>query len=444
MSLIWRAVSLSASAAIFLQLSSVVGAAPAVQSARLKALAAKIAASRDISYTSQAVLYSMPDSPASSKSMTYDTSVSMLRPAYISITASRGGKELLRTVDRPSGGVVYDSSGNRYVPLPPAKEWVSQLGDIGMASMSMSGLFPLAAVTSSLTGLVSKSPFAHGGEDSVTTANAVLHGKPVVVVTLYEKEGRARIATRVTLDGVSNLPEVIDISVNYQGRTIPVLHEQYSHFVLGSGTASAKDFGFAPPDSATKFTPPAEPAVLADGKTAPDFTATDIEGASVKLSDYAGKVVLIDFWATWCGPCQDLMPHVEDVAKAYVPKGVVVLGVNTWDDKDKFAAWVKARKKSDVSFVYDPAGQKGDASIAMSGYGVSGIPTEFVIGKDGKVVGSSVGDDTSEASVKSFLDSALAAPAPAPAPPVPTPQATPPTVAPTAPPVSPGNAKPGS
>ena len=67
---------------------------------------------------------------------------------------------------------------------------------------------------------------------------------------------------------------------------------------------------------------------FADGKPASDFSLRDINGATQTLSQYKGKVVLVNFWATWCGPCMVEMPHLEAMYKELGPKGLVVLGIS--------------------------------------------------------------------------------------------------------------------
>jgi thiol-disulfide isomerase/thioredoxin len=137
--------------------------------------------------------------------------------------------------------------------------------------------------------------------------------------------------------------------------------------------------------------------LVPDGTVAPNFTAHTPDGKAVKLSDYKGKVVILDFWATWCGPCMVSMPGLEKVYQQVKNKDVVVLSLNTWDDKDDFKAWVKENggTKYHFNFVRDPA--EGDregirkASIAKRLYSVPGIPTMYVIDKQGKIAGSFVG-----------------------------------------------------
>ena len=137
---------------------------------------------------------------------------------------------------------------------------------------------------------------------------------------------------------------------------------------------------------------PQRPPILANGKDAPDFVVTTPEGAEVKLADYKGKVVILDFWATWCGPCMRSMPHLEQVWKKVQSKNVVVLAVCVWDDKAAYDKWVPENKsKFTFPLLFDAAAKDNSKSIASAKYGVSGIPSTFVIGADGKVVEGIVG-----------------------------------------------------
>jgi peroxiredoxin len=125
---------------------------------------------------------------------------------------------------------------------------------------------------------------------------------------------------------------------------------------------------------------------LAPGKLAPNFTLKDTAGKDVNLSDFRGKVVVLDFWATWCGPCQRAMPHLQEVYEQVKDKNVVVLGVCVWDEKGAYDKWVDA-KKATYTFetLFDPAG-RGAESVASKLYAVKAIPTQYVIDRDGKIV----------------------------------------------------------
>ena len=137
--------------------------------------------------------------------------------------------------------------------------------------------------------------------------------------------------------------------------------------------------------------PTSEPALLATGTPAPDFTVQDKAGSPVKLSDYQGKVVVLDFWATWCGPCQQSLPHTNAVAKQFADKGVTVLAVCVSDTQAAFDAWLPKHPEYDaITFAIDPP-KEGARDVANRLYHVTGIPTQYVIGKDGKVLASFLG-----------------------------------------------------
>jgi thiol-disulfide isomerase/thioredoxin len=148
--------------------------------------------------------------------------------------------------------------------------------------------------------------------------------------------------------------------------------------------------------------------LLKVGAVAPDFVSNDPAGKKVNLSDFKGKVVVLDFWATWCGPCIASLPHTQEVAKQGKDQGVVVLAACTSDTRAAFDKWLKANqgKFPDIVFTSDPneRGSAGYAERASSKhYGVSGIPTQFVIGRDGKVVASIVGYSAGDSRLEAAL-----------------------------------------
>jgi peroxiredoxin len=148
--------------------------------------------------------------------------------------------------------------------------------------------------------------------------------------------------------------------------------------------------------TAASATEAAAPPLLGVGATAPDFSSFDPEGREVRLADYRGKVLILDFWATWCGPCVASMPHTQEIAAKYADQGVAVLAVCTGDKRKRFEDWVKLKAPAypSLRFTFDPHEQgtpaeKDRASFAL--YGVPAIPTQFIIDREGRIAGSTTG-----------------------------------------------------
>lgn len=164
------------------------------------------------------------------------------------------------------------------------------------------------------------------------------------------------------------------------------------------------------PGSTPAANAPAAPKqpLLAAGIAAPNFLSVDAAGKDVHLADYAGKIVVLDFWATWCGPCQQSLPHTQAMARELKNQDVVVLAVCTSDKREAFEKWVASNREkySDLVFTCDP-NEKGSATFGERAssalYHVSGIPTKFVIGRDGKVVASLVGYEDGDARTEAVL-----------------------------------------
>lgn len=162
---------------------------------------------------------------------------------------------------------------------------------------------------------------------------------------------------------------------------------------LGSGSgAMVEQDG---PDSVPKL----------EGKVAPGFTLVSLDGKKVSLSDYKGKPVLVNFWATWCGPCKLEIPWIEEFHQKYAAQGLVVLGVVAADQANKETIGKVSQKLGITYPVLLPS-----ESVETAYGGINFLPESFYVGRDGKVVIEAFGTDDGqggkdqiEANIKKLL-----------------------------------------
>ena len=118
------------------------------------------------------------------------------------------------------------------------------------------------------------------------------------------------------------------------------------------------------------------------GDIAPDFSLNDPDGKQIALSSLRGKYVLLDFWASWCGPCRKENPNVVRLYEQYKDKNFEIYGVSLDRDKD---AWIKAIKDDNLTWVHGSDLKYWSSDVAVQ-YGVNGIPATYLLDQEGRVV----------------------------------------------------------
>jgi thiol-disulfide isomerase/thioredoxin len=115
------------------------------------------------------------------------------------------------------------------------------------------------------------------------------------------------------------------------------------------------------------------------GAPAPEISVQTMTGKAVGLSDYRGKVVLLDVWASWCGPCKQELPMLDDIAKRLRADDVVVLAVSVDQERANVTKFLKARPHWALTIAHDPQGQVADR------FAPEKMPTSYVIDREGVI-----------------------------------------------------------
>ncbi|MEL7020659.1 MAG: redoxin domain-containing protein [Bacteroidota bacterium] len=141
-------------------------------------------------------------------------------------------------------------------------------------------------------------------------------------------------------------------------------------------------------------------AAFTVGGTPPDFTQPSPEGKAISLTDFRGKVTLIDFWASWCGPCRKENPNVVRMYEKYKDRGFEILGVSLDKTKDR---WIQAIEKDQLTWP-QVSDLKGWSNEVARTYGVTSIPQTVLLDKDGKIIARNLRGPTLEAKLAQIFE----------------------------------------
>lgn len=162
-----------------------------------------------------------------------------------------------------------------------------------------------------------------------------------------------------------------------------------------------KDFPETPAakDAATMLAAIKKQAEMAVGKVFPDFQEKDLEGEPLSISNYKGKIVLVDFWATWCGPCVGELPNVLAAYKKHHGEGFEIVGISLDKDREKLTSFMKEKGMTWKQY-FD--GKQWQTKLAQD-YGINSIPATYLLDRKGKVIGRDLRGDALEEAVAKAL-----------------------------------------
>lgn len=230
-------------------------------------------------------------------------------------------------------------------------------------------------------------------------------GKPGVSMQLPTQTGRNPVVFQVFLDPKTNLVARVEAatSIAQKPGEKPVAYSNVTTFTTDNGAITPATFQYTPPAGAKlvveKEQPKSYDPALVVGAQPFALNGKTLEGKSLSLDSYKGKVVLLDFWATWCGPCVGELPNVQTNYKTYHSKGFDIVAVSLDEEKDALTNFIKA-KAMPWPQIFDGKGwEAGDAKA----YGVQAIPFSLLIGKDGKIAAVNPRGPALEPAIKAAL-----------------------------------------
>ncbi|MBW7865391.1 MAG: redoxin domain-containing protein [Candidatus Hydrogenedentes bacterium] len=303
---------------------------------------------------------------------------------------------------------IYSRGGTHFIHLVDAKKYDKIERDIPRSRL-MAGLSGgmLQAPTVWLSDFVHNNPELFETEKISPAAAKEIDGTACdgvrleyegFEVTAWLAPGETRVLREFTADLAKSIPE----PEAGKEKTTVLVTFTLSNWQPNIALADDK-FTFTPPEGVTLNVREEPEGALKKGAPAPDFTLPLLGGGEVKLSTNKGKVVILDFWASWCGPCRQAMPIVDKVAHEMADQGVLLYAVNLREDEDRIRTFLDSQKLK-TTVLLD---KEGDAA---EDYGVESIPMLVVVDPKGNVseIFQGVGPDL-ETDLRNALKAALEA-----------------------------------
>jgi thiol-disulfide isomerase/thioredoxin len=347
------------------------GAAKAVLDAVAKTLAAadSFRLEADVNYNAK---YS-----DSEESMTTKYVVSVKRTGEIAVRITNESLDTLLLTANDEF-VQYMPEFEQYSVRPGARTIAElmQLASFEVVDPAMTVLASLAHFRAPTEGYVVRD-LSLVGSESINGADCdhvrfVLNG---IQYDMWVEKGSQRLIRRIQPD-MAQLEEAYER--DYKMEFEVALVANLPTWELNADVSEA--LLFTPPDGAEQVERfgPKSPAEKLAGTAAPDFTLPMMDGSEFTLSKERGKIVMLDFWATWCGPCRIAMPVLSEVSKEFADKGVKLISIDLEETPDDVKAFL-AQTGLDVTVAFDK-----DSSVAAK-YQVSGIPQTVIVDRDGTI-----------------------------------------------------------